>query len=160
MRTVSSTADLAAVGRLVRRAWAAKPGWNAWTFARWDIWSGWRIAELELSGVTAWQDGIALWEENGDVVAAALVGESPRDGVILCDPRRATLVPELLAWLEERGLRVEVRASNAVLVEAVNARGWQLDPSGHHIPREKLLGTTDEDVLLPPGLQIAELEDD
>ena len=160
MRTVSSTADLAAVGRLVRRAWAAKPGWNAWTFARWDIWSGWRIAELELSGVTAWQDGIALWEEDGDVVAAALVGESPRDGVILCDPRRATLVPELLAWLEERGLRVEVRASNAVLVEAVNARGWQLDPSGHHIPREKLLGTTDEDVLLPPGLQIAELEDD
>jgi ribosomal protein S18 acetylase RimI-like enzyme len=159
MRAYRSVADVAAVGRLVRRAWAERPGWNAWTFARWDIWSGWRLAELELHGRTAWQEDIALWEDGGEIVAASFVGESPRDGVVVCLPRRADLLPELLAWLETREVRLEARASNAIVVAALRARGWRLDANGHHIPREKELTTGAEEVVLPPGLRIAELED-
>jgi ribosomal protein S18 acetylase RimI-like enzyme len=143
MRGYRSAADLEGVGRLVRRAWAERPGWNAWTFARWDIWSGWRLADELLHGVSAWRDDLALWEEDGEIVAAAFIGESPRDGVILCDPGHAGLAPELLGWVEQRcaapALRVEVRASSRELVAAVAGRGYGRDRDGHDIPREKPL---------------------
>ena len=145
--------DLSAIGRLVRRAWAERPGFNAWTFARFDIWAGWRIADGK-------QVELAMWEDGGDVVAAAFVGESADDGVVLCLPSRADLFPELLDWIEPRRLRVEVRASNDGLVGELEARGWQRDPHGHHVPREKPLPPHDEDVRLPAGLRIAELADD
>jgi ribosomal protein S18 acetylase RimI-like enzyme len=165
MRGYRSAADLEGVGRLVRRAWAERPGWNAWTFARWDIWSGWRLADELLHGVSAWRDHLALWEEDGEIVAAAFIGESPRDGVILCDPGHAGLAPELLGWVEQRcaapALRVEVRASSRELVAAVAGRGYGRDRDGHDIPREKPLHPErDEPAVLPAGLRIAELEDD
>jgi len=144
----------------VRRAWAERPGWNAWTFARWDIWAGWRLAYLELHGDASWQEHVALWEEGGEVVAAALVGESATDGVLLCLPSRAELVPRLLAWLEPRGLTLEARAANAELGSALRERGWEVVPGGFHRPREKALGPHDEEVALPPGLRLEELEDD
>ena len=37
-------ADLLRTGVLLRRAWAKAPGWNAWSFARRDIWAQRRLA--------------------------------------------------------------------------------------------------------------------
>ena len=53
-----------------------------------------------------------------------------------------------------------MRASNAELVTALRARGWELVPGGHHRPREKALGPGDADIGLPAGFRIVELEDD
>jgi len=131
MRAYRSPADLSLVGALIRRAYAERPLWNAWTFARWDIWSHRRLADAQLDGKTAWQDDLALWEEDGrGLVAAAFIGESPRDGVVLCDAAHVARVPELLGWVEERhaangsggALHVEVGAANPALAGAVAAR--------------------------------------
>ena len=165
MRGYRSAADLAAVGRILRRTWAHAPGWNAWTFARFDIWSHWRLADERLLGETDWQDRIAMWEAGGDIVAAAFVGESQDDGVIVSDPGRAGLVPDLLEFLEEcvpnGGLGVEVRASNRPLGELVRARGYELDERGHYVVRQKVLDPAClVGVTLSPGLRVVELEDD
>ena len=168
MRTYRSAADLAFVGALVRRAYAERPLWNGWTFARWDIWSHRRLAAAQLEGSTAWRDDVALWEDGGELVAAAFIGESPRDGVVVCDPSHADLAPELLAWVEERhaangsagALRVEIGAANPELALAAAARGYERI-GGYSIPREKRLDPLGaEPVRLPPGFRIATLENE
>lgn len=60
MRGFRSEGDLHDVGRLIRRTWAADADVNAWTFARWDIWCGWRVAAARLRGERGWQDDLAL----------------------------------------------------------------------------------------------------
>jgi ribosomal protein S18 acetylase RimI-like enzyme len=166
MRRYRSATDLALVGALVRRAYAERPLWNGWTFARWDIWSHRRLAAARLDGTTAWQDDFALWEDGGgELVAAAFIGESPRDGVVICDTSHAALAPELLAWVEERHtangsaeLRVEVGAANPDLAAALAARGYERT-SGYSIPREKRLDSLrPEPARLPPGFRFATLE--
>lgn len=38
-RSYNSTNDLIMIGILIRRAYARVPLWNAWSFARFDIWA-------------------------------------------------------------------------------------------------------------------------
>jgi ribosomal protein S18 acetylase RimI-like enzyme len=157
-RGFERAADLAAIGALVRRTWAVVPRFNAWTFARFDIWAARRLHE----GEGAWVDDLALWTSGDDVVSAAFIGESPGDGVLLLGPAELELVPELLAFVEERArepLLVEVNESNSELSRAVADRGYDLI-DGHFIPRTKVLGTAPQPVRLPAGFTIATLRDD
>ena len=72
----------------------------------------------------------------------------------------ATLVPELLAWSRSRRAW-RWAPSNAALVQAVErARLAARRERSPHPAREAVVGIADEDVRLPPGLRIAELEDD
>ena len=162
MRGFRTEGDLHDVGRLIRRAWAADDDWNAWTFARWDIWCGWRVAEARLRGVRTWEEDVAIWEEDGEIVAAACVGESATDGVVVSSPAHARLLPEQLDWLEERrsgDLRVEARAANTHIAEALAARGFERDPTGLSVLRAKQLAHDNPAPALPPGVRIEALAD-
>ncbi|HEY6961053.1 MAG TPA: GNAT family N-acetyltransferase [Gaiellaceae bacterium] len=121
--------ELHGIGDLIRRVYAAAPGFNAWTFARFDIWCQWREA-----------DGAYAARAFGDE-AAALVGEAPDDGVLILHPDALELVPDLLAWVEEHcraPVLVEVNESNEALSAAVAAAGFEL-LDGHYVPRRKRL---------------------
>jgi ribosomal protein S18 acetylase RimI-like enzyme len=162
MRGYRSADDLAAVGRLIRRAWALNPGWNAWTFARFDIWSHWRLADERLGGLTAWQDDVALWEDDGEIVAAAFGGESPGDGVIVSLPDRARLAAALLGWVEQRhpGARVELRASNHTLTELARSRGYRAEAGVHRVLWERVPDPRRGPAAsLPAGVRIRDLDD-
>jgi hypothetical protein len=60
-RPYQSNADLYAIGNLIRRAYAAQPNWNTYSFARFDIWMHRRIADKVLFNKSDWQQDIHLW---------------------------------------------------------------------------------------------------
>ena len=161
MRGIRSEADLLEVGRLIRRTWAVHPDWNAWTFARWDVWCGWRIAEARLRGRRDWEQDVAIWEDGGEIVAAAFIGESATDGVLLSSPAHARLLAAQLDWLEERrtgALRIEVRPASSEITAALGARGFERDSSGLSVLRAKPLDRKNPAPILPRGIRIERLE--
>ncbi|MCW5851545.1 MAG: GNAT family N-acetyltransferase [Anaerolineae bacterium] len=169
-RPYQSTDDLRAVSALIRRAYARAPGWNAWSFARFDIWAQRRIADEVVRGCCDWQPHMALWEdEAGRLVGAVFFPDSVtpyRDlnaAVLLVDPYHRDLWPTLLDWAEahhddldlpDPALRVEVLDSNGVLTELLQSRGYSR-LTAHFIRRAKTLDpTVREPVTLPPGFTI------
>jgi len=138
--------DLHGLGMLLRGAYARERDWNAWSAVRFDVWSFHRRADACLRDDTSWQGRIALWEADGEIVAAALLdAEAPGDGVVMAVPS-AAVEHEQLAWLEEhydataRGepLLVEAAAGNTRLRGALTARGYA-PIDGHWIVRERPL---------------------
>lgn len=169
-RPYQSTDDLRAMSALIRRAYARASGWNAWTFARFDIWAQRRIADEVVKGCSDWQPHMALWEDEvGRLVGAVFFPDSVAPycdlnaAVILVDPYHRDLWPTLLDWAEEHhaalnlpdgALRVEVLDSNAVLTELLQARGY-VKPTAHFIHRAKTLDpAVREPVTLPPGFTL------
>lgn len=72
-RSFNSTNDLITIGTLIRRAYARVLPWNAWSFARFDIWAHRRIADETVHGRQGWHQDIRLWEtEWGRLVGAVL----------------------------------------------------------------------------------------
>lgn len=167
LRGYVGEADLLAIGGLIRRSWNATPRFNAWTFARFDIWAQRRIADEALDGVVAWHDDIALWLDGRELVAAAFGGEGPGDGVLVLGPAQLQLAPGLLAWLEERHaangtsvpLVVEVNRSNGALEQLVAGLGYDVGDA-HFLPRLKHLGPEHEIVRPAEGFRIETLRDE
>ena len=169
-RSYQSIDDLRAISALIRRAYARAPGWNAWSFARFDIWAQRRIADEAVKGRREWQPHIGLWEDEvGRLVGAVFFPDSVapyRDlnaAVILVDPYHRDLWPTLLDWAEDHhaglnlpdaALRVEVLDSNPVLTDLLPARGYA-KPTAHFIRRAKTLDPADhEPVALPHGFTL------
>jgi ribosomal protein S18 acetylase RimI-like enzyme len=164
-RDLSVREEVEAVCRLLRRAYAVDPAWNAWSVVRFDVWSHHRFADAALRGDTSWQKRIALWEADGDVAAAALLhAEGPGDAVAVGLPSVA-VEDEQLAWLEERydsapctaPLVVEL-AGNRRLRAALAGRGY-VALQGHWIARERRLEPSEhDDVQVPPRYRVKSVE--
>jgi ribosomal protein S18 acetylase RimI-like enzyme len=164
-RPFQSNADLYAIGNLLRRAYAAQPNWNTYSFARFDIWAQRRMADVALFDKLDWQQDIQLWENNGELIGAVFF-ESPTDAALISDPAHPELDIALLAWAEghyrekntEQPLMIEVMESNITRSDLLQARGYTV-AAGHFIHRHKPLDPNEiEPVNLPPGYSIQPLE--
>ena len=160
-RPYRTTADLLEVGRLIRRGWATRPHWNAWTFARWDIWAQRRIADERLAGLTAWHDDLVLLPApDGSLGGAAFLGDEPNEGVVILDPEAPDGVDAALDWLVDRydgrtldeALVVDAPARNRVLAAGLERRGFQR-LEGHWVVREKSLAECSP-IDVAPGCEV------
>ena len=166
-RSYQSNADLRAMGNLLRRAYAAQPNWNTYSFARFDIWAQRRRADEVLFNQLDWQQDIQLWEINGDLIGAVFL-ESPTDAALISDPAHPELIAPMLDWAEARyraqgsdqPLMIEALESNVARCDLLKARGYTLFP-GYFIHRQKPLDPSEiETVNLPPGYSIKPIETD
>jgi ribosomal protein S18 acetylase RimI-like enzyme len=164
-RPYHSPTDLRAIGQLLRRAYAAQPNWNTYSFARFDIWEQRRIADVALFNKSDWQQDMQLWENNGELIGAVSF-ESPTDAALIGDPAHPELDIALLDWVEghyreknaEQPLMIEVMESNITRRDLLQARGYTV-AAGHFIHRHKPLEPNEiEPVNLPPGYSIQPLE--
>jgi mycothiol synthase len=164
-RFFQSTADLYAIANLIRRAYAAQPTWNTYSFARFDIWMQRRLADEVLFNKSEWQQDIQLWENDGDLIGA-LFFESPSDAALIGDPAYPQLIAPLLDWAETRyrsknsdqPLMIEAMESNVSRCDLLKSCGYTLYP-GHFIHRHKPLNPNEiELVNLPPGFSIKPIE--
>src|SRR3974377_1928906 len=144
-RSFQSSADLRAMGNLLRRAYAAQPNWNTCSFARFDIWAQRRIADEVLFNKAEWQHDFQLWEHDGELIGAVFF-ESPSDAVLVGDPAYPELIGPMLDWVEahycekssQRPLmlaRVERTFARCYLLK----RGGYVRYPGHLIHRHKPL---------------------
>jgi GNAT superfamily N-acetyltransferase len=165
-RSYRNRDDLLQIGLLIRRAYAKAPYWNAWSFARFDIWAQRRIGDENVHGKRDWQQDIRLWEKGSGELAAAVLFESDQDAAVILDPGQPGLFVAMLAWAEAHyatkgvtdKLSIEVMESNTVLGQAIQARGYT-SLFGHYIHREKQLGDDHvESVSLPPGFVLKPIE--
>ena len=144
-RPYQSHADLYEIGNLIRRAYAAQPNWNTYSFARFDIWAQRRIADEVLFNKPEWQQDIQLWENDGDLIGAVFF-ESPTDAALIGDPAHPELIEPMLDWAEaryrEKGsdqpLMIEAMESNIARCDLLKLRGYTLYP-GYFIHRHKPL---------------------
>ncbi len=164
-RSFQSSADLRAMGNLLRRAYAAQPNWNTHSFARFDIWEQRRLADAALYGKPEWQQDIQLWDCGGELIGAVFF-ESPTDAMLISDPADPELIDRLLDWAEahyhakaiDRPLMIEAMESNVAHCELLRARGYTLYPE-YFIHRHKPLDPQEiEPVKLPVGFAIKPLE--
>jgi GNAT superfamily N-acetyltransferase len=164
-RPYHSSADLRAMGNLLRRAYAAQPNWNTYSFARFDIWMQRRLADEVLFDKSDWQPDFQLWESDGNLIGAVFF-ESPSDAVLISDPAYPDLVGVMLdraeARYREKGsdqpLMIEAMESNTERCDLLRARGYTLFPA-YFIHRHKPLDPKDiERVNLPPGFSIKPIE--
>jgi len=164
-RPYQSNEDLLNIGQLLRRAYAAQPNWNTYSFARFDIWEQRRFADVALFGKLDWQQDIRLWEIGGDLIGAVFF-ESPTDAALISDPAHPELDAPMLDWAEmryrEKGsdqpLMIEALESNVTRCDLLKARGYTLFP-GCFIHRHKPLDPNEiETVQLPPGYSIKSIE--
>ena len=164
-RFFQSTADLYAIGNLIRRAYAAQPNWNTYSFARFDIWMQRRIADEVLFNKSDWQQDIQLWESDGNLIGAVFF-ESPSDAALIGDPAHPDLIEPMLDWAERRyrekgsdqPLMIEALESNVARCDLLKSRGYTLFP-GYFIHRHKPLDPNEiEPVNLPPGFSIKPIE--
>jgi GNAT superfamily N-acetyltransferase len=164
-RPFQANADLRAIGSLLRRAYAARPNWNTYSFARFDIWEQRRLADVTLFNKSDWQQDIQLWENNGELIGAVFF-ESSTDAALIGDPAYPELDAALLDWAEKRyrekgsdqPLMIEAMESNAARCDLLKAHGYSLF-SGHFIHRHKPLDPNEiEPVNLPPGYSIGRVE--
>lgn len=159
--------DLLRIGGLIRRAFPEAPGWNGWSFARYDIWAQRRIADAQVHGELGWQRKIRLWEsESGHLAAAAFFGY-PFELVMISDPAVRGLEGELLDWGEqfyqehaqgEPPLTVEAKDSHTYLSMLLRNRGYK-QKTGHMIFRGKRCQLSEEPPL-PAGYSIQVIESD
>jgi GNAT superfamily N-acetyltransferase len=166
-RSFESRDDLYLIGALIRRAYARALYWNAWSFARFDIWAQRRIADEQVHGLQGWHQDIRLWETERGRLAGAVLFESDRDAAFILDPDRPEMAEAMLAWAEARyvqkgtnggPLRIETMAGNVSLGQLLVSRNYAR-VSGHYLHREKPLGHAGADpVTLPQGFVIKPLE--
>lgn len=171
-RSYRNSADFRAIGDLICQAWLRDPAWNAWTFARFDIWAQRRLADEQVYRQTDWQQRISLWESDGGLddglVGAALI-DSNEGAVVIGDPRRRAYADAILDWIEESyapalgaGSRphIEVMDSNLFLQGLLIERGY-VKPFAHYIRRHRDLDSDRRDGLdLPAGFTVKVTEDD
>jgi GNAT superfamily N-acetyltransferase len=166
-RPYQSKEDLLNIGHLLRRAYAAQPNWNTYSFARFDIWAQRRRADEVLFNKSDWQNDIRLWEIDGDLIGAVFF-ESPSDAALIGDPAYPELIAPLLAWAEahyrgkgtDQPLMIEALESNVARCELLKSRGYTLFP-GYFIHRRKPLDPNEiEPIMLPPGFRIRPIETD
>ncbi len=107
LREYKNADDLYTIGKLLRRAFAQNRNWNAWSFARFDIWAQRRIADTTRFGNTDWQNDIALWQNaDGDLIGAAAFTElsshrwDPNQVALFCDADQIELYAAMLDWAE------------------------------------------------------------
>lgn len=165
-RAYQSRDDLLATAALIRRVYAADPGWNAWNFAWFDIWAQRKLADAEAFGNTAWQQDIRLWHgPNGSLVgmAAFAFGCEAR---LVSDPAQREVLSPMLAWVEGHytvksddgeELTVHAMESNPFLEGLLQARGY-VRPAEHFIRRVRRLDPDAREPLrLPPGFTLTTL---
>ncbi len=166
-RSYQGQADLFVIGDLIRRAYAAQPNWNTYSFARFDIWAQRRMADEVLFNKAEWQKDFQLWERGSNLIGAVFF-ESPSDAVLIGDPAYPEMIESLLDWAEaryhEKGsdqpLMIETMESNTARCDLMKARGYTLYP-GYFIHRHKPLDPREiEPVTLPPGFSIRLLATD
>jgi len=159
--------DLFLIGTLIRRAYAQAPYWNAWSFARFDIWAQRRIADEGVHGLQGWHQDIRLWETEQGRLAGAVLFESDGDAVLILDPDCPEMLEAMLVWAEARyvqkgttgkPLRIEAMEGNAFLGQLLRSRNYARG-SGYCIHREKPLDNGGvEPVTLPEGFLVKPLE--
>jgi mycothiol synthase len=163
----NSSVDLYAIGKLIRRAYAALPNWNTYSFARFDIWMQRRLADEMLFDKPEWQSDIQLWESNGNLIGAVFF-ESPSDAALISDPSYPGLIAPILDWAEacyrtkgsDQPLMIEALESNVARCDLLKSRGYTLFP-GYFIHRHKPLDPNEiEPVMLPSGFSIRPIETD
>jgi len=166
-RSYNTSIDLYAIGNLIRRAYAAQPNWNTYSFARFDIWMQRRIADEVLFNKPEWQQDFQLWENDGDLIGAVFF-ESPSDAALIGDPAHPELIELMLDWAEARyrsknsdqPLMIEALESNVARCDLLKSRGYTLYP-GYFIHRRKPLDPVEvEEVNLPLGFSIKPIETD
>ena len=164
-RSYHSSADLYEIGNLIRRAYAAQPNWNTYSFARFDIWMQRRLADEVLFNKSEWRQDIQLWEDNGQLFGAVFF-ESPSDAALIADPAYPELIEVMLEWAEahyrtkntDQPLMIEALESNVARCDLLKSRGYTLFP-GYFIHRHKPLDPAEvEEVNLPPGFSIRPIE--
>ena len=159
--------DLFGIGQLVRGAYAKAPDWNAWSFARFDIWAQRRIGDEQVYDRRDWHKDIRLWEtEQGKLIGSALF-ESDHDAALITDPDHPEITEALLNWAEarhsEKGiadgpLSIEAMASNTFHEQLLRSRDY-VKITGHYIHRQKRLDDAQvEPVLLPEGFVVTPME--
>jgi GNAT superfamily N-acetyltransferase len=157
--------DLWSIGRLIRQAFAAAPNWNTYSFARFDIWMQFRIADEVLYDKRDWQPGFQLWESDGELIGAVFF-ESDRDAMLIGHPDHPELIEPMLDWAEayyltkgsDQPLMIEAMESNIAQCELLKSRGYTLFP-GYFIHRHKPLDPgVIEPVALPAGFSIKPIE--
>jgi mycothiol synthase len=166
-RSFKSSEDLFLIGTLIRRAYDRVPDWNAWSFARFDIWAQRRIADEEVHGQRAWHQDIRLWEtERGRLVGAVLF-DSDQEAALIMDPDQPEIMEAMLTWAEarydEKGatdkpLGIEAMEGNALQKRLLRSRQY-VKGSGQTIHRHKPLGKAQlEPLLLPEGFVVKPME--
>ncbi|MGZ4381509.1 MAG: GNAT family N-acetyltransferase [Gaiellaceae bacterium] len=163
-RVYTGEDDLRELGALLRRAYARDRRWNAWSAVRFDV-SSHRLADRYLRDDVSWLERIAVWEADGEIVAAALLdAEGPGDGVVMAVPP-AAVEDEQLTWLEEHHdasavsepLVIEA-GGNTRLRDVLTERGYA-PIDGHWIIRERPLAPADHDaVRATPPYRIKHIE--
>jgi mycothiol synthase len=159
--------DLFRIGTLIRRAYTQVPYWNAWSFARFDIWAQRRIADEKVHGRKDWHRDIHLWETDRGRLVGAVLFESAHEAAFITDPDGPEITAVMLDWAEARyagknsvdePLQVEAMESNAIQEQHLRSRHYVKLP-GHYIHREKALGDAQvEPVTLPEGFVIKPME--
>jgi GNAT superfamily N-acetyltransferase len=164
-RPYQSPADLYAIGHLIRRAYAMRPNWNTYSFARFDIWMQRRIADDVLYHKSDWQHDIQLWKNEGSLISAVFF-EAPTDAMLVGDPAHPDLIASMLDWAEahyrdkliDQPLMIEAMESNIARCELLKSRGYT-PAQGHFIHRHKPLDPNMvEPVNLPLGFSIKPIE--
>ena len=157
--------DLTEMGNMLRRAYAAQPNWNTYSFARFDIWEQRRIADVVLFNNSDWQQDLQLWESDGEPIGAVFF-ESPTDAALISDPAYPDLIETMLNWAEARyrsknsdqPLMIEALESSSARCNLLKSRGYTLYPD-YFIHRQKPLDPNAiEAVNLPPGFHIHPIE--
>lgn len=166
--------DLLRIGALIRRAFAQAPYWNAWSFARFDIWAQRRIADECVHGYSDWQQDIRLWEdETGALIGAVTFPgntahrKEPNAAALFLHPEHRELAGTMLAWAEDHHasrniqdavLRVEATESNSFMEHLLQSRCYT-KAVAHMICREKRLDGTAMELVTPsPGFSIKRVE--
>lgn len=163
--------DLRATAALIRRVYAADPGWNAWNFAWFDIWAQRKLADAEARGDVAWQPEIRLWAGDDGSLAGMAAFAFGCEARLVSAPAWREVLPVMLDWVERHyrlraddgeELTVHAMESNPYLEGLLQARGY-VRPDAHFIRRVRRLDPDIRDsVLLPPGFTLTTLatEDD
>ena len=158
--------DLYAIGRMLRRALPVNPSWNAWAFARFDIWAQRRMADEKILGKTDWKHGFHLWSEPGGALAGAAFFLHSPFAVMLSNPAYPALTKTMLDHLEANAstlkmnepIRVEVLDSNLHLLEQIKACGYEPSSDSMIIRRKVLHGRQNDAVELPEEYRIISVE--
>ena len=148
-RSYQSQNDLFEIGKLIRRAYAKRKYFNAWSVCRFDIWSQRRIADATSFGDDLWQKQFQLvYSENGTLVGTAFAfnnhhrRKDPEPYALILDPDHPHLAESLLDWAESSGMReVEIMQGNAYLTDLIQSRGYTRS-SDFMVMREKPLANT------------------
>jgi ribosomal protein S18 acetylase RimI-like enzyme len=164
-RPYRSEKDLDEIGRLVRRAYAKRKNFNAWSFCRFDIWSQRRIADVVSFHDDLWQKNFQLvHDETGTLLGAAFAinnhhwRNDPSPYALLLDPDQPQLAESLLDWAESSGmLEIELMQGNTFLANLIQSRGYTRSSDSMIMRAKPLANTPPETVSLPTGYSICVL---